>query len=345
MKNNLMHPLSFAILLYLVGFASAQEGQQQFADLGDFKLESGATIRNCRLGYRTFGQMDSTKSNVIVFPTWFTGTSKELIEEIGPKGLIDSSRFFVVAIDALGDGVSSSPSNSKDQPHMSFPKFSIRDMVESEHELMTKIFHLNHVKAVMGISMGGMQTFQWMVSYPGYMDYAVPIVGSPKLAPYDIALWTAENDAIRIDPTWKNGDYTEQPARLLLFDISNLVESSPARFNEENTREKLDSARADASKNNDVFDANNHIMQSEAMMGLDVSRAFGGSMQEAAAAVKAKVLIVVGVSDHMVTPGPALEFARLLHAQVLELQNNCGHGAPGCERERVAAEIARFLSN
>jgi homoserine O-acetyltransferase len=330
--------------LLLAAMSKAQEGQQ-FAELGDFKLESGAIIRNCRLGYRTFGKLNGAKSNAVVFPTWFTGTSEELVEQVGPKGIIDPSRYFVVTIDALGDGVSSSPSNSKDQPHMRFPKFSIRDMVESEHELMTHVLHIEHVKAVMGISMGGMQTFQWLVSYAEYMDYAIPIVGSPKLAPYDVALWTAENDAIRADPTWKNGEYTEQPARLLLFDISNLVDSSPENFNAESTREKLAVARADAIKDTHVFDANNHIMQSEAMMGLDVSAGFAGSMQKAAAAIKAKMLVIVSATDHMVTPGPALDFAKLAHAQVLELQDNCGHGAPGCEREKVAAAIASFLSN
>src|SRR5947209_8395270 len=100
------------LVLFLAVMARAQEGQQ-FAELGDFKLESGATIRNCRLGYRTFGKLNAAKSNAVIFPTWFTGTSEELVEQVGPKGIIDASRYFVVTIDALGDGVSSSPSNSK----------------------------------------------------------------------------------------------------------------------------------------------------------------------------------------------------------------------------------------
>ena len=94
--------------------------EQQFADLGDFRLESGAVIRECRVGYRTFGKLADDKSNVIVFPTWASGTTEQAKSDIGPGKLFDSDKFFVVAIDALGNGVSSSPSNSKAQPRMSF---------------------------------------------------------------------------------------------------------------------------------------------------------------------------------------------------------------------------------
>ena len=74
---------------------------------------------------------------------------------------MDSTRYFVILVDAIGDGVSSSPSNSKAQPLMKFPDITIRDMVESEHRLATEVLHLTHLRAVMGLSMGGMQTFEW----------------------------------------------------------------------------------------------------------------------------------------------------------------------------------------
>ncbi len=203
-----------AFVFHLAAFA--QDGQQQFASLGDFKLESGEAIRDCRLGYRTFGQLNSDKSNVILFPTWFTGTTAQLVELVGPGKIVDSSKYYVILVDALGDGISTSPSNSQAQPRMKFPKFGIRDMVVSQHQLLAQVLHIDHLKAVMGISMGGMQTFQWIVSYPDFADKAIPIVGSPRLAPFDLMLWKAENDAIMGDPAWKNGDYTEQPALTLL---------------------------------------------------------------------------------------------------------------------------------
>jgi homoserine O-acetyltransferase len=331
-----------AFLLNVAGFA--QDGQQQFATLGDFKLESGDVIRDCRIGYRTLGQLNPDKSNAILFPTWFTGTTAQLVEWAGPGKVMDSARYYVILVDALGNGISTSPSNSQLQPHMKFPKFGIRDMVNSQHQMLTQVMHINHLKAVMGISMGGMQTFQWMVSYPDFIDKAIPIVGSPRLAPFDLLLWQAENEAIMGDPAWKNGEYTEQPALTLLTAFEGLAIETPDKFNADTTREKLPEWIATTRKHVAEFDANNHIRQSQAMMAHDVSATFGGSMDRAAAAVKAKVLVVPSITDHMVTPGPALDFARLLNAEVLELHDHCGHLAPGCEQAKLGATIAGFLA-
>ncbi len=339
--KNLFRLILLAFLVNLAAFA--QDGQQQFASLGDFKLESGEVIRDCHVGYRTFGQLTAGRSNAILFPTWFTGVSAQLVGLIGPGKIVDSSKYYIILVDALGNGVSTSPSNSRLQPRMKFPQFGIRDMVDSEHHLLTQILHIDHLKAVMGISMGGMQTFQWIVSYPDFMDKAIPIVGSPRLAPFDLLLWQTENDAIMGDPEWKNGDYSEQPALKLLAGLEGLAIETPDKFNQDNSREKLPGWFTDTEKQVAEFDANNHIRQAQAMMSHDVSATVGGSMDRAAAAVKARVLVVASITDHMVTPGPALEFAKLLHAEVLELRDNCGHLAPGCETGKVGAAIAGIL--
>src|SRR5262245_49115039 len=87
-----------------------------FADLGEFALESGSLLHDCRIGYRTFGSLNPQKSNAVLFPSWNTGTSQSLARLIGPGKLVDSTKYFVIAVDALGNGVSSSPSNSRQQP-------------------------------------------------------------------------------------------------------------------------------------------------------------------------------------------------------------------------------------
>src|SRR5205807_1333549 len=125
-------------------------------ELDVFKLLSGAIIRDYRICYRTIRKLSRDKSNAIVFTTWASGTTEQAKSIIGSGKLMDSNRYFVVAIDALGNGVSSSPSNSNQQPRMSFPRFTLRDTVNTQHELLLKVLHLNHVKTVMGISMGGM---------------------------------------------------------------------------------------------------------------------------------------------------------------------------------------------
>jgi len=331
----------FVLLMAASAQAPPAAGTQQFANLGNLKLQNGEVIRDCRLGYRTFGQLNDDKSNAVLFPTWFTGRTKDLVELIGPGKLVDSTKYFVVAVDALGDGVSCSPSNSQAQPRMKFPQFGIRDMVESEHELLTRVLHLTHLHAVMGISMGGMQTFQWAVAYPDFMDKAIPIVGSPRLAPYDLLLWQTMIDAIEQNPLWKGGDYMQQPVPGEVEQISQLALSTPEHYNQEMTREKFFASLKKPAEN--TFDANDRIRQAQAMMGLDVSAPFGGSMEKAAAAVKAPMLIIVDAHDHMVTPGPALDFAKLKGAQTLVLENDCGHLGPGCEQAKVGAAIAEFL--
>jgi homoserine O-acetyltransferase len=322
--------------------ANAQE--QQFAALGDFKLRSGEVIRDCRIGYRTFGKLNEQKSNAIVFPTWASGTTEQLKSNIGPGRLVDSGRYFVIAIDALGNGVSSSPSNSTPQPRMSFPQFTLRDTVETQHQLLTKVLGLNHVKAVVGVSMGGMQTFQWMVAYPDFMDKAIPIVGSPRLATYDLLLWQAQIDAIKNDRGWNDGNYTTNPARTLEYEFGELLLTTPDNYNKKVTREQL-FAQLKKAESDPAFDANDKMRQAQAMMALDVSQDFGGSMERAAAAVRAKTLVIVSRFDHVVTPGPALEFARLLRASTLELDSDCGHLAPSCEGQRVNQAVAAFLED
>ena len=327
----------------LLAVAAIAQGQR-FADLGDFKLQSGEVIRDCRIGYRTLGKLNQQKSNAIIVPTWASGTTEQLQSNIGPGRLVDSDQYFVIAIDALSNGVSSSPSNSKSQPRMAFPRFTLRDTVETQHELVTKVLHLDHVKAVIGVSMGGMQTFQWMLSYPNFMEKAVPIVGSPRLATYDLLLWQAQIDAIMNDRGWNKGNYSTNPARKVEYEFGELLLTTPDNYNQKVTREQL-FARLKKSETDTGFDANDKIRQAQAMMALDVSEQFGGSMERAAAAVRAKTFVIISMFDHVVTPGPARDFARLLRAPTLVLNGDCGHLAPSCEAQQVNQEVAAFLQS
>jgi homoserine O-acetyltransferase len=331
-------------LVFLQLFAIAALAQeQQFASIGDLKLQNGGVIRNCRIGYRTFGKLNSNKSNVVVFPTWAGGTTEQLQSSIGPGRLVDSTIYFVVAIDALSNGISSSPSNSRLQPRMRFSQFTLRDTVESQHELLTKVVRVDHVKAIVGISMGGMQVFQWLVSYPDFMDKAIPIVGSPRLAPYDLLIWQAQIEALMRDRDWKGGNYSVNPARALDFAFGELLLTTPPDYNKRKTREQVLADLEKARRDSKSFDANDKIRQVQAMMQLDVTREFGGSLERAAHVVKAKVFVVVSRFDHVVTPGPAIEFASLVGAKTLNLESECGHLATVCESSRLDKAIADFL--
>jgi homoserine O-acetyltransferase len=320
--------------------------QQQFASLGDFRLHSGEAIRNCKIGYRTMGQLNSAKSNAVLFPTYAGGTSKDLIRYVGPGKFVDSAKYFVILADSFGDGVTSSPSNSTLQPHMHFPKFTIRDIVESEHDLVAKALGIPHLHAVVGISFGGMQTFQWVVSYPTFMDKAVTMVGSPQSTSYDLLLWQASIDAIEEDPAWRAGDYTSPPMAAIKTwaAIHTLAITTPEYRITHTSREEFPRLLETSEREMlQECDLNDGIRQAQAMMDLDVSAPFGGSMERAASAVRAEVMIIVGTRDHMVNPRPALDFAKLLKVPAVELDSDCGHLSFSCEMERLVPMIDRFL--
>ncbi|HEY0564274.1 MAG TPA: alpha/beta fold hydrolase [Terriglobales bacterium] len=327
-------------LLFLCGVAAA--AQQQFAPLGDFKLDSGDVIRDCRIGYRTYGTLNAQRSNVVLVPTWAGGKTEQMEGSFVPGGFVDPQRYFIIAIDALSNGVSSSPSNSAVQPRMSFPKYTMRDLVRAEHEVLLRVLQVEHLHAVVGTSMGGMQAFQWAVQYPEMMDKVIPIVGSPRLAAYDVLHWTTQVDIIQNDPHWNGGNYQQNPATAIEFEMGEILLTTPEKYNREHTREQVLEA-IEKAKTAPNTDANDKIRQVDAMLSIDVSGAFAGSMERAAQAVKAQMLIIVSPQDHVVTPEPAIDFAHLAHAELLPIQSDCGHMMPSCEGARVNAAINDFL--
>ena len=326
---------------------TASEGAQQFAELGDFRLGNGSVIRDFRLGYRILGKLNAEKSNAILWPSWLGGKSQDLLQFVGPNNVVDSTRYFVILVDAIGDGVSSSPSNSTKQPLLKFPEFTIRDMVESEHRLATEVLHLSHLRAVMGLSMGGMQTFEWGVSYPDFMDLLIPIVGSPKSTSYDKLLWTAQIDAMELDPAWNHGNPTGPMDRSLALveEIGSMNLTSPA-YRVDHTKpdglnELLVEIRNGAKGNSGV--ACDRIRQRQAIIALDIPGELAVNLELAAAKVHAKLLVVVSPEDHMVNPEPAIQFAAAAHAPVVKLDSPCGHLSPGCIS--LGPTVARFLAD
>lgn len=256
--------------------------------------------------------------------------------------MVDSARYYVIAVDSLADGISSSPSNSSTQPRLQFPKISIRDMVNAEHKMLTDSLHLSHVHAAMGFSMGGMQAFQWAVSYPEFMDKIVSIEGSPQLTSWDMLLWRTELLAVEADPDWKNGEYTTEPKLHLLDSVHALVLTTP-EFIASNTPVK-DFEKFFAEQAEDgSFDANDSVRQTQAILTQDIAASFDGSMERAAAAVHVPALIVINRQDRLVNPMTSIELSKLLKTQVLELDSNCGHRAAGCEQAKIGQAVDDFL--
>ena len=319
----------------------------QFADLGDLKLQSGKVIHDFRLAYRTAGTLNANKSNTVLFPTWLGGRSEDLANLIGPNNVVDTGKYFVVTIDAIGNGVSTSPSNSKTQPRLEFPEFTIRDMVESEHRLATEVLHVNHIHAVMGISMGGMQTFEWIVAYPDFMDVAVPIVGSPQSTAYDKLLWTSQIDALKLDPEWKDGKGTKSMAGGygVYAEIESMNITSPAYRVALTPPGDFASflIKAKVDYKGTALSACDDIRQRQAIMSLDLPGEFSTTLADLPKLVHAKVFVVVSPEDHMVNPEPAIAYAKASGSPLLLMNTPCGHLSPDCVS--TGPLVAQFLAN
>src|SRR5256885_11752347 len=187
-----------------------QPPHQQYR-FGDLTLESGEVIKDFSISYVTHGTLNAKKSNAILMVTALTGNHHRLDFLIGPGKALDTTKYFVVATDAIGNGLTTSPSNSKAQPRMQFPKFGMRDMVESQRRLLKEKLGIDHVVAVIGPSMGGMQALQWGGSHPDLMDGLVALVPLARTPAWSAVIVEATRKAIMLDPAWNNGNYTSIP--------------------------------------------------------------------------------------------------------------------------------------
>lgn len=322
---------------------------QQYAQLGNLQLENKSVIRQCAIGYRTVGTLNADRSNAVVFLTWHTGKSEEALSMLGPKGLFDPSPYYVVIIDAIGNGVSCSPSNSRTQHGTAFPHFTVRDMVASQYRLLTEKLGLGHVHAVMGYSMGGMQTFQWMVSHPGFMDVAIPIAGTPRQSSYDMLFWRSLELTLLNEPSYAHGRYRKKPAMAALQTLFTMHATTPDyRVTHTAPKDFEKFFQETAARDPDAADANDWRWQTHAMLAQDVSVPWGDapserSMAQAAARVKARVHVISPRQDHIVHPLAAMEFARMIAAQLTVLEGNCGHWAVNCEMATVRPVIEAAL--
>lgn len=338
-KNMLF--LFFAVCLWS-NFASAETrtSAQQFAKFEECPLASGQVIAPCRIGYRTYGQLNAEKSNAILVPTWYGGTSKGHAYLASPQ-VLDPDKYFIVIVDALANGVSSSPTNSPTQTDEKFPQIAITDMVSSQHRVLTETLGIESLLGVVGLSMGGMQAFEWAVRYPGFAQKTVVAIGSPRLPAFDIALWTTQNNLLALYRQCQCVTPLEVMSGMgMLSLVPDQLEQQVAREDTISTIISRGEARAARMANS--WDQQR---QAEAMIAHNIARDFDNDMQQAAAHTQTQFLIIVGEDDRVVTPKPALDFASIVDATVVVLDEDCGHNDPWCAPDEFATAVRDFINN
>ncbi len=207
-------------MLASVAFAAEPAVQEGDFVLKDFRFASGETLPELRLHYRTLGKLQrdarGVARNAVLIMHGTGGTGAQFLrpefagELFREGGELDAARFYVILPDGIGHGRSSKPSDSL---RTRFPRYGYEDMIAAQYRLVTEGLGVKHLRLVMGTSMGGMHTWLWGQRYPDAMDALLPLASLPgQISGRNRAWRRIAIDAIRLDPQWRNGDYTRAAA-------------------------------------------------------------------------------------------------------------------------------------
>jgi homoserine O-acetyltransferase len=248
----------------------------------DFRFASGETLPELRLHYRTLGELRKDANgralNAVLIMHGTTGSGEGFTRAgfagklFGAGQLLDTAKYFIILPDGIGHGDSAKPS---DGLHAKFPRYTYGDMVQAQYRLVTEGLGVNHLRLVMGTSMGAMHTWMWGVQWPGFMDALMPLASAPvQIAGRNRMMRRMVSDSIRNDPEWKGGEYSAPPYGLngALYSLW-FMTSSPAHMQHDfPTRDAAD-AGADEyiARQRRVLDANDMLYAYEASRDYDPS--------------------------------------------------------------------------
>ena len=181
-------------------------------ELGDVPLQSGDVLRAGKLAYKTYGRRSARGDNVVLMPTFFTGSHIRNEGFFGKGRALDPARHFIVSINLLGNGLSSSPSNASGaQRGPKFPAVTFWDNVACQHRLLTERLNVSRVALVVGWSMAGCQCYHWAVQYPDMVDAILPFCASARTSSHNIVFLEGIKAALCADQSWEGGLYQSPP--------------------------------------------------------------------------------------------------------------------------------------
>lgn len=184
-------------------------------EVADFALQGGETLPAAKLVYRTLGALSPARDNVVLIPSWYSGTDREAeFCMVGADRAIDPAKHFIVLTNLLAGGVSSSPSNTPaPYDRARFPRVTLHDNVRLQHALLTERLGIERIKLVAGWSMGGCQAYQWGAQYPAMADAIAPLCCSARTAHFNKIFLLSLRRALELDPAFEEGFYTRPPIR------------------------------------------------------------------------------------------------------------------------------------
>jgi homoserine O-acetyltransferase len=181
-------------------------------DLGDVTLLSGEVLHSAKLAYKTYGALNIKGDNVVLLPTFYTGTHKRNEGFFGSDRAIDPKKHFIISINMIGNGLSTSPSNTS-PPHDGprFPLVTLWDNVACQHKLLTEHLGINSIALVSGWSMAGCQAYQWAAQFPNMVKTILPFCSSAKTSQHNLCFLEEVKTALCADKNWNEGNYLSPP--------------------------------------------------------------------------------------------------------------------------------------
>ncbi|MGQ9638335.1 MAG: E22 family MetX-like putative esterase [Thermodesulfobacteriota bacterium] len=396
MKRKVVYSIISTLIAFTLAFTCwglDEIVEKKTFSLKEFTLVSGKKIAPVQIGYETYGKLAPTKDNVILICHFYSGNShaagKYSAEEkisgywdpiIGPGKPFDTNKYFIVSSDTL---CNMNPKNPKvittgpasinpetGKPYgMSFPMVTIRDFVNLQYELL-KFLGVKKLKVVSGASMGGLQSYEWAVAYPDFVERIIPVISTPKLHGWLIGWLKLWGDAIKLDPKWNKGDYygREEPMdgitySLMLITLSaNWADWAERSFG----RKWADSSKDPRQAMENQFlvedllfkaglgraktaDANSMLYLNKANALFDISHGFA-SFEEAIRNIKSKVLAISTDTDILFPPHQIRESIDLFRklgkeASYFEIKSVHGHLGGVLDIIQASEVITNFLKD
>lgn len=311
--------------------------QREVFEAADFALQKGGVLPAARLVFRTLGTLSPARDNVVLVPSWYTGTDKEAeLCLVGPGRAIDPARHFIVFTNLLCGGVSSSPSNTK-APHEAtrFPPVTLFDNVRLQYRLLTERLGIERLRLVAGWSMGGCQAFQWGAQYPDMVRAIAPLCCSARTGHFNKVFLLSLRRALELDPAYDDGFYTRPPLRGL-----RAFAAIYAGWGFSEPFYRTEAFRAFGVTTPEAFveafwegamlrhDANDLLALLRGWYDGDISanEAYGGDFDRALGAIKARTIIMPGQYDAYFPPADSqYEASRIPGAECRVIPSIWGH--------------------
>ena len=317
-------------------------------ELGDVTLQSGAVLGNAKLGYKSYGTLGAARDNVIVLPTFYTGTHERNEGYLRTVPALDPERNFIVSVNLFGNGVSSSPSNTPppfDGPR--FPDITMFDNVACQHRLLTERFGVERIALVAGWSMAGCQSYQWAAQYPDMVEAIMPFCASARTSPHNVVFLEGVKAALQADCAFNGGDYTSPPeAGLKAFGrVYAGWAFSQTFFREQLHRElgfeTVEDLLADWERDHLHWDANDLLAKLWTWQHGDISAndRYCGVFVNALEAIQARAILIPCTTDLYFPPEDnAFEARHMPNAKLRPYESPWGHcvATPGRDRAFMA---------